>query len=94
MVARLAAMPGWCESLPDDKRAMVMGNLLREAETASGRHLEAIARALASFERSDIERTRLLMDLEKQSGPDETAGGAALLDDLEEAKKRGGDRAP
>ena len=86
MIASLAKNQAWSDSISDDLRAEIVAKL-RDAlpHADSPREIASISKALASLEKNDIDRARLLMDadaVESSDGPQDEA--RRLLADLNE----------
>ena len=76
------------ESLSDEKRRQIVGKLVQSADSAdSARDIASIARAFAGLERNDIDRARLLMDVEQREAEhgsgDEARKLRADLDEID-----------
>ena len=88
LVGALSKQKGWLESLTDEKRQSIVDKLVGAAASAdSARDFASIARALAGLERNDIDRARLLMDVEQreaeQGSSDEARKLRADLDEID-----------
>lgn len=63
LIAHLARQPGWFQNMPDRIRADVMGRLVAvlNKDDLRTRELVSVAKAMASLERNDLERGKLLI---------------------------------
>lgn len=93
MIAALAAAPAWVASLSPEMRAEVVRKLTDGLAAAdSPREVASVAKALASLEKNDIDRTKLLMEAETQEG-DGLDDARRLRADLDEIDRMEGRRA-
>lgn len=94
MIAALAAAPAWVESLSPEMRAEVVRKLTEGLAVAkSPREVASVAKALASLEKNDIDRTKLLIDAETQEGGglDDARRLRADLDEIDRMEGRRAD---
>lgn len=94
MIRALAAAPAWVASLSDDMRAEVVRKLTAGLAVAeSPREVASVAKALASLEKNDIDRTKLLIDAETQEGGglDDARRLRADLDEIDRMEGRRAD---
>jgi hypothetical protein len=94
MIAALAKSPAWVEHLTPEMRAQVVTQLHASLAVAdSPREIASVAKALASLEKNDIDRTRLLIDHETAEAG-ETSEAQRLRADLDEIDRMEGNRPP
>lgn len=94
MIRALAAAPAWVESLSPEMRAEVVRKLTEGLAVAeSPREVASVAKALASLEKNDIDRTKLLIDAETQEGGglDDARRLRADLDEIDRMEGRRAD---
>jgi uncharacterized Zn finger protein len=71
MVAALAKNKAWTESLSDEDRERISSKLIGSlADCESPREIASVVKAIASLERNDIDRTKLLLDAERVEAGD------------------------
>lgn len=94
MIRALAGAPAWIESLSPEMRAEVVRRLTEGLAAAdSPREVASVAKALASLEKNDIDRTKLLMEAETQEGDglDDARRLRADLDEIDRMEGRHAD---
>jgi hypothetical protein len=73
MITALAKQPAWVDSMTPELRERLVAQLAAQIPLCdSPRDIASITRALASLEKNDIDRTRLFLDAEKESGDEAT----------------------
>jgi hypothetical protein len=75
LIAQLARQPGWFQEMPDAIRRGVMSKLVAVLNKADlrTRELVSVVKAMASLEKNDLERGKLLVRvvIEEQGDEDE-----------------------
>jgi len=65
MIASLAKQKAWTDSLTDEQREQISRKLIDSLPACeSPREIASVVKAIASLEKNDLDRTRLLMEAE------------------------------
>lgn len=72
LLLKLARQPGWYSELPDQIRRLVMSKLLAVLNKADlrTRELVAVAKVMATFEKNDLDRGKVLMRVRIEEAED------------------------
>ena len=91
MIAALAKDPLWVESLSPEARQKVVDKLHDAMHAAeSPREIASVVRALANLEKNDIDRTKLVLDADREEQGGGIDEARRLREDLDEIDRMEG----